>query len=196
LHVEQKMRFLAKAQNLWQEVRLGVHTRGIFETNVPDGAHASTVDYIVVNRVLDRLALEPDDVFIDIGCGTGRVICLAARRRVQQVIGVDLSPEIVRTAAANVERVRGRVSAVDVVVADAAEFDYGETTCAYMFSPFKHTVLARVLDKIKADRSGRRFRCAFVNLNELQRETFRAHDWLDLADEWTEGTTPIAIYRS
>jgi cyclopropane fatty-acyl-phospholipid synthase-like methyltransferase len=191
------MTWLARAHNLSQEVRLRVHTSGVFETNVPEGDHASTVDYIIVNRVLGRLALEPDDVFIDIGCGTGRVLCLAARRRVQQVIGVDLSPEMVRAAAANVETVRGRrVCKVDALVADAAEFDYGETTCAYMFSPFKHTVLARVLDKIKADRSGRPFRCAFVNLNEWQRETFRAHDWLELADEWTEGTMPIAIYRT
>jgi cyclopropane fatty-acyl-phospholipid synthase-like methyltransferase len=187
---------LAKVFNLSQDVRLRVHTRGIFKTNVPDGAPASTVDYTILNQVLDRLALKPDDVFIDIGCGTGRVLCLAARRRVQRVIGFDLSPEMVRTATANVEAVRGRVSAVDVVKADATEFDYSETTCAYMFSPFNHTVLARVLNKIKADRSGRPFRCAFVSLNELQRETFRAHDWLELTDEWTAGTMPIAIYRS
>jgi SAM-dependent methyltransferase len=190
------MTLLAKVVNLSQELRLRVHTRGIFKTNIPNGCHASSVDYTIVNRVLDRLALEPDDVFIDIGCGTGRVLCLAARRRVRQVIGVDLSPEMVRTATANVETVRGRVSAAEAVEADATEFNYGETTCAYMFNPFEHTVLTRVLDKIKADRSGRPFRCAFVNLNEVQRETFGAHDWLELADEWTVGTMPIAIYRS
>jgi SAM-dependent methyltransferase len=189
--------FLAKAHNLWQEVRLRVDTRGVFETNVPGRVHASTVDYFIVNQVLGRLALKPDDVFVDIGCGTGRVLCLAARQRVRQVIGVDLSLEMAATAAANVETVRGRrVFKVDVVVADAAEFDYGETTCAYMFNPFNHTVLARVLDKINADRSGRPFRCAFVSLNELQRETFRTHDWLELAEEWTQDTMPIAIYRT
>jgi SAM-dependent methyltransferase len=190
------MTLLAKVLNLSQEVRLGVHTRGIFKTNILNGCHASSVDYTIVNRVLDRLALESDDVFIDIGCGTGRVLCLAARRRVQQVIGVELNPEMVRTAAANVETLRGQVSAVEVVQADATEFDYGKTTCAHIFNPFGHTVLARVLDKIKADRSGRPFRCAFVNLNELQREIFGARDWLELADEWTVGTMPIAIYRS
>jgi cyclopropane fatty-acyl-phospholipid synthase-like methyltransferase len=190
------MSFLATVFNVSQDVRLGVHTRGIFETNIPDGAPASTVDYTILNRVLDRLALEPDDVFIDIGCGTGRVLCLAARRRVQRVIGFDLSPEMVRTATANVENLRGRLSPVDVVEADATEFDYSETTCAYMFSPFKHTVLAQVLNKIKADRSRRPFRCAFVSQSESQRETFRAHDWLELVDEWTASTMPIAIYRS
>jgi SAM-dependent methyltransferase len=194
--MQKTMILLEKAFNLSQEVRLRVHTRGIFETNIPDGVHAVTVGFHTANRVLDRLSLAPDDVFTDIGCGTGRVVCLAARRRVRSVIGFDLSPEMVRIATANAETLRGRVSDVEIVKAAAPEFDYSETTCAYMYNPFKHTVLARVLDKIKADRAGRPFRCAFVNLIEAQRETFGAHDWLEMTDEWTMGEKPIAIYRS
>ena len=55
------MTFLAKVFNRSQDVRLRVHTGGIFKTNVPDGAPASTVDYTILNQVLDRLALKPDD---------------------------------------------------------------------------------------------------------------------------------------
>ncbi len=175
---------------------LRVDTKGIVQTNIPDGCHAASADYPTVATMLDGLDLSPDDVLVDIGCGKGRVICLAARRQVGRVIGLDLSPEIIRVAAANVRRLRGARSPVEAVVADAVTYDYRDVTCAYLFNPFEHFVLDRVLAKIRADRADAPFRCVFLHLSEVQRETFERHDWLKVTDEGVIGGQRFAYYQS
>ncbi|WP_244928448.1 class I SAM-dependent methyltransferase [Nocardioides sp. W7] len=190
------MQIRERLRNLGYDTLLRVETKGIVQTNIPDGCHAASADYAIVSAVLDDLDLRPDDVLVDIGCGKGRVICLAARRRLARVIGIDLSPEIVAVAAENVLRLRGARSPVDVVVADAVTYDYSDVTCAYLFNPFEHFVLDRVLAKIEADRAGAPFRCAFVNLSDVQRETFEQHDWLRLTEERVLGGLSVARYEA
>jgi methylase of polypeptide subunit release factors len=41
------------------------------------------------------------DVFVDFGCGKGRVLYLACRHPFKEVIGVDLSPAVVEAARRN-----------------------------------------------------------------------------------------------
>ncbi len=43
------------------------------------------------------LALQPNDRFLDVGCGTGAAV-RAAAAVVDRAVGVDLSPEMVRRA--------------------------------------------------------------------------------------------------
>lgn len=190
------MPIMERLRNLGYDALLHVDTHGIVQTNIPDGCHAASVDYAIVGDVLDDLDLRPDDVLVDIGCGKGRVICLAARRRMARVVGIDLSPEIVDVALDNVRRLRGARSPVDVLVADAVTYDYSDVTCAYLFNPFEHFVLDRVLTKIRADRAGAPFRCAFVNLSEVQRLTFAQHDWLRQTDERVAGGMTVARYEA
>lgn len=69
-------------------------------------------------RCIDKLALRPGDVVLDVGCGTGLSFA-PLRERVGsdgRVVGVELSPEMARIAR---ERVRqARWANVDVVIAD------------------------------------------------------------------------------
>ncbi len=51
----------------------------------------------------DALEIEPGDVVIDVGCGSGVLSFVAARLGAGRVIGVDLSPEAVEVAARNAE---------------------------------------------------------------------------------------------
>lgn len=61
--------------------------------NLPGGP---TKDEIVAVS-LSKLALRPDDIFADIGCGTGR-IAVAAAPLVHHVYAVDIRPEAVSCA--------------------------------------------------------------------------------------------------
>src|SRR5262245_17113716 len=94
------------------------------------------MDYTSTWRVLRHLALQPSDVFVDVGCGKGRVLCCAARQPVAQVIGVDLSAELCREATENARRLRGRQAPIEVVNTFAQDFDYSEATVVYFFDPF------------------------------------------------------------
>jgi len=190
------MPLTGRLRNRGYDTFLRVDTGGIVKTNVADGCHAASADYTTVNAMLARLDLRPDDVLVDIGCGKGRVVCLAARLRVKRVIGIDLGPEVVRTAQDNIQRLRGARSPAEALVADAVTFDYSDVTCAYFFNPFEHFVLDRVLAKIREDRAGAPFRCLFLHLSEVQRDVFAQHDWLKLTDEGVIGGQHFAQYES
>src|SRR5690242_17376110 len=82
-----------RLDNLFSERRLGISTRGVVLVDHPDASLYAAMDYASIRRTLAALELRPDDVFIDIGCGKGRVLCCAAKSDVGRVVGVDLSLE-------------------------------------------------------------------------------------------------------
>src|SRR5712691_8267724 len=57
-------------------------------------------------RLLRRLPSGHTQVFLDMGCGSGRMICAAARRHYQKVIGIEQSPELAKLARENIARLR------------------------------------------------------------------------------------------
>lgn len=73
-------------------------------------------------RVIWRLGLQPGDVFLDIGCGAGRMLCAAARTRARRVIGLDIDPLMTGLADQNARRLRGRNAEVQVITGDATAY--------------------------------------------------------------------------
>ena len=87
---------------------------GPFEIAVDPNVFAPTH----TSRTLaEALEIEPGDVVIDVGCGSGVLSIVAARLGAARVYGVDLSPEAVRVAATNAEALG---------VADRVEFRVGD----------------------------------------------------------------------
>lgn len=92
--------------------------------------------------------------FVDLGCGKGRTLIIAAQFPFQEVIGVELSPLHYQVAADNIERYRSvgermRCKNLRAVCANAAEFDFPSTNLLiYMYRPFLGPVFKSVLDKL------------------------------------------------
>jgi cyclopropane fatty-acyl-phospholipid synthase-like methyltransferase len=187
-----------RLNNLLWEYRLGISTRGIVPTDHPDSVHYGTMGYRTVERVLGHLDLGPSDVFVDIGCGKGRVLCCAARHPVRKVLGVDISADLVREARANAERLRGRKAPVEAANLPAQEFDYSDVTALFMFDPFGAATLAPVLERIGRDTKGRSVRLAYAN--PTHEEVFQAQTWLTGREFWARAQTglehDVAFYRS
>ena len=186
-----------RLNNLWWEYRLGISTRGIVPTDHPDSVHYGTMGYRTVGRVLGHLDLGPSDVFVDIGCGKGRVLCCAARYPVGKVLGVDISADLVRMARANAERLRGRKAPVEVANLPAQELDYSDVTALFMFDPFGAATLAPVLERIGRDTKGRTVRLAYAN--PTHDEVVRRQPWLTGREFWHRAQTglehDVAFYR-
>ena len=109
--------------------------------------------WLDVRRALAGRHIGPDDVFLDLGSGKGRIVLQAARLPFKRVIGVELSAELTAVAAANVEAARSRLRCQDIelVTADAAEFRIpDEVTIAYTFNPFTGPVFQAVIDELIA----------------------------------------------
>ena len=100
--------------------------------------------------VVDRLAPEPGDDWLDLATGTGAVAELAAGAGVR-VTGLDLAPVLIETAK---ERAAERDLDIDYVVGDAerleltdASFDKVSSTCGIMFAP-DHEAAASELARV------------------------------------------------
>lgn len=111
----------------------------------------------VVGRVLDGIerCLGPEGTaqatFVDLGCGKGRVVLIAAERRFAKVIGVELDQRLVATAERNVAAWAARhptATPPAIVWSDAAEVPLaGAPLVLYLYNPFEADVLDLVLRK-------------------------------------------------
>jgi SAM-dependent methyltransferase len=100
--------------------------------------------------VVERLAPQPGERWLDLACGTGAVAERAAAAGAT-VTGVDLSPVLIETAK---ERARAERLEIDYRVGDCerleledASFDVVSSTCGIMFAP-DHEATARELARV------------------------------------------------
>ena len=112
-------------------------------------------------KALPLLAPADRYTFVDLGCGKGRAVLMASQMPFREVVGVELHPELVRVAEANVgiwEAAGKSVSPVRIVCGDATETGLPDGPCLlYLFNPFAGPVMERLLRQIAerfADRGG------------------------------------------
>src|SRR5215218_10190886 len=65
-----------------------------------------TSGWVALWALFGRLEVSRDDVFVDLGCGKGRVLYMAARRPFKRVIGIEWSERFSRIARVNLDRNR------------------------------------------------------------------------------------------
>jgi predicted RNA methylase len=96
------------------------------------------------------LTVEPDDVFVDFGCGLGRAVCVAAQYPFAKVYGVEISASAAACARSNIELLRSKVAgSIEILCASAEEFDCRLGNTFYFFNPFGEKTMAAVLANIK-----------------------------------------------
>ena len=80
--------------------------------------------WYVLPRALRKVGASDQDVFVDFGCGTGRVVHQAAKRRLKRVIGVGVIPEVADRARSLVAAHGDeyRCQSVEIVTGDVAQF--------------------------------------------------------------------------
>ena len=94
--------------------------------------------FLPTARAFRRLALQRSDVVVDLGCGKGLAVLVAAEHPVRRVIGVELVPELAVAAQANVERNHRRLrSPVEIIATDVLDWSVpDDVTVVYAYSPF------------------------------------------------------------
>jgi SAM-dependent methyltransferase len=121
-----------------------------------------------LRRALRRCEVGPDDVFLDIGSGKGRVVWQAAQHPFARVIGVEIAPELNAVARGNIERNRERlaVEEIELITADATSFQIpDDVTIIYLYNPVKGAPFREILGNIAAslDRNPRRLTLIYAN---------------------------------
>jgi SAM-dependent methyltransferase len=171
------------SDQLWER-RLGISTMGWQRVDAPDANPYATFAYRSIFRIIDALRLQPEDVFIDIGCGKGRVVCCAARYKARKIIGIDIDPNLCDAARMNLRRLRGRRSLTEIINQGAQEFYYDDCTAFFLFNSFGPTTVGAMLEAIARSlrRAPRRIRFAYVN--PCHEQLLRQSSFLAEYDRW------------
>ncbi len=159
-------RFLEQRSNIRTMGTIQLEDLGISGDN---RNHYKPSEWMTLRRILPPGEVTPDDVFIDVGSGMGRVVFQAATRYpFRRVIGVELSEQLNDVARENLERNRQRLLCreFEVVTADALEYEFPvDVTVVYFANPFTGPVFQRVVERLLAsiDRHPRRVRVIYRN---------------------------------
>lgn len=138
--------------------RAGTEARGVVTASAgyrPEELAGAPADAVASSSACgDPVALGgigPGDTVLDLGCGAGLDLVLAARRAAPggKVIGVDMTAEMVEQARANaaeagLENVEVRQGIIEALPVEDASIDRVISNCAINLSPEKGKVFAEI----------------------------------------------------
>ncbi|MBA4048566.1 MAG: hypothetical protein C0476_08505 [Sphingomonas sp.] len=125
----------------------------------------------ILDRTIACAGIDPAGfTFVDLGCGKGRVVLLAAARGFPRVIGVEYSPALVATAQINAGQFLARGGATvtpEFWQGNAADFAIpAGDVFVYLYNSFGADILTGCLaqiERVKARDPARRIILAYVN---------------------------------
>ena len=166
-------------------------------TKHQDGSVYQAVDYWNIRRVLCFLAPGQTDVFYDIGCGKGRVVCCVARLSLRRVVGIEFDPTLCDLARRNANLLRGRKTPVEIRCEDGAVAQICDGTIYFMFNPFGEKTMIELLKNIKCSLSVNPRAITLVYSNPVLRALLDSCEWLHRIHELKNLTGgKIIIWRS
>jgi len=192
---------LNRTCDLFWEARLGIHTTGGALVQHPDARHYGCLAYDTYFKIFNRLELQPADVVVDLGCGKGRVVCVAATHRVKEVIGVEIDPHLCALGRANGERMRSRRAPVRFVCQSAADFDFAPVNTVVLISPFGEATMEKTLTRIEQSLAARPRSLRIAYGNPVLSLMLAAKRWLRLYEcwrphRWSRVKFPVHFYRT
>lgn len=153
--------------------RFGIQTGG-FKTSEKAGAHHyQGAAYSVILPLLHKLYLQyPHHHFYDIGCGKGRVLCVAAHSGFPGITGIELDRDLLDAAEQNLKAFSAKKAEAQIRLqhTSALDFPYENRPALYfLFNPFDGQTLGKFIDRVK---KLNKQECCFVYLNPVFRTEF------------------------
>lgn len=137
--------------------------------------------------------------FVDLGCGKGRTLILAAQCGFKQVTGIDYSPRLCAAAEKNLGIFRARTRRVfrtRVLAMDAADYAFTkDDAVVYLFNPFDAVVLAAVIARLRVSLERHPRDVWIVYHNPVWRSSIEATNAFRHVGDFTRGGSTFAVYR-
>ena len=138
------------------DARFGVDTAGIDpidEVQSFDANWYSPVPRPTLLRILRRMQLDYSQfTFIDLGCGKGKALLVAAELPFRRIIGVELVARLADIARQNLDKLQlsMKVPPYEVLAANACEYCLPEEPLIlFLYDPFAREVLRPVLENFR-----------------------------------------------
>ena len=165
------------------EKKYGINTTGADELKKLkrkgiDISHATMympVSYQLLEEALQQIPAADKKHFMDIGCGKGRAMCVAAYYDFKKISGIDFSKEFCEAAINNISVTKVKIPAINfsVTEADAAVANIpGDVDCIFLFNPFDETIMKKAMQHINASISNNPRRVNVIYANPLYKKLF------------------------
>lgn len=132
------------------DVRIGGKSlhRTLSTPYLSEGANkAQSTDYRLLKTVFNSVKLNPDDVFVDVGCGEGRVLSylLLCKKFKGKLIGVEIDEHIASFTAKRFQK-RENVQIIHDSIFDCMPKD---ASIFYLGNSFQEEIFLKFIDKIE-----------------------------------------------
>jgi len=129
------------------------------------------------NLPTGQAGLKPQTLnhFLDIGCGKGRALCVAAHYGYKKLSGIDLSKELCTAARENLALTRQKIPGIDFTIInnDAFYFEIpDDVDCIFFFNPFDETIMSGVVKNILQSLQNHPRKMNIIYINPLHKEYF------------------------
>ena len=151
-------------------------------TTHPDSIEYVGARFIQLKNIFDKLPIEyHNSSLLDLGCGKGRAIAVAAKHPFLKIIGLEYDPKLALSAQKNITAMRNKISNnIEVVYADAINYDIPkEINVIYMFNPFVGNTLKQVINNIHRSYKAapRKIHIIFLNHDDFDR-AIENQEWI------------------
>jgi SAM-dependent methyltransferase len=109
------------------------------------------VSYDLLEEIFEQIKSTGHKHFLDIGCGKGRALAVAAHYGFNKVTGIDFSREFCNAAEKNLTVTKQKNSNLQdkVINNDAFYFEIpNDVDCIFMFNPFDDVIMSGVAENI------------------------------------------------
>lgn len=120
---------------------------GDLQKNTEEYHGYSMTDATDMKRILQAVPVDPrKSAFLDVGCGKGMCMKVAAKLGYSKTDGLDLDAHLLEIARRNMKKLRLDVNCIQ---ANAIEFDgYANYDVFYFYNPFGKSVFEKVIKKL------------------------------------------------
>ncbi|MEO6540228.1 MAG: class I SAM-dependent methyltransferase [Ferruginibacter sp.] len=170
-------------QEIKGENKYGINTTGADELQKLDElgidtSHATIympVSFYLLEEIFKQLPSAPRNHFLDIGCGKGRALCMAAHHGFGQVTGLDFSKDLCEIAKANLDLTKQKIPALGSRVINNDAFYYeipDDVDCIFMFNPFDEIIMSAVVNNIFESLQNNPRKLNIIYVNPIHKEQF------------------------
>ena len=140
------------------EKKYGIQTIGIDHLEELESQHLDNATiympavYPMLEIIFEKVNVKNLHHLLDIGCGKGRAICVAAANDCKKVSGIDFSKELCMDAVNNLSIIQQKHPALQVKIINSDAFTYpipADVDCIFLFNPFDDYLMIGVVKNIE-----------------------------------------------
>jgi SAM-dependent methyltransferase len=131
--------------------------------------------YDLLEEIFTKANISAYNHFIDIGCGKGRALCVAAHYGVKKLTGVELSKEFCDASKLNLIKTKQFFPLLEFKIYnnDAFYFEIpDDTDCIFMFNPFDDVIMSGVIENIEQSSERNPRDITVIYINPMQKHLF------------------------